>query len=247
MLYMLTIMTNIAERLNEVRCRMAQACAAAGRPVSQVRLLAVSKTFGVEAVAKAIEAGQEDFGENYLPEGAEKVAYFAERGRSLQWHMIGPLQSNKTRMVAESFHWVHTVDRVKVAERLSEQRPAAMPDLEVCLEVNVSGEESKSGVTPEELPALAAAVMRLPHLQLRGLMCIPAPARELAAQRRPFAQLRGLMEDLQRAGYPLDTLSMGMSDDLEAAILEGATIVRVGRAIFGERHYAAQEADRLNP
>ena len=196
----------------------------------------MSKTWPAECVRLAAAAGQHAFGENYVQEGVAKVAELESLG--LAWHFIGPLQSNKTRPVAESFDWVHSVERMKIAERLSEQRPAGKSPLNVCLQVNVSGEASKSGCAPEEAVALAKAIAALPNLRLRGLMCIPEPAEDVEAQRRPFRQLRELYEQLRAEGLPLDTLSMGMSHDIEAAIAEGATMVRVGTAIFGERSKA---------
>jgi pyridoxal phosphate enzyme (YggS family) len=228
-------MASIEGKLQQVRERIALACAAAQRPVQSVTLLAVSKTFGAAAVRAAHAAGQRAFGENYVQEALEKIEALADLRPSIEWHLIGPLQSNKTRDVATRFDWVHTVDRLKVAERLSAQRPASMPSMQLCLQVNVSGEASKSGVVPAELPALARAVSALPNLRLRGLMSIPEPVTDPAAQRAPHRQLRQLFEALRREGLPLDTLSMGMSADLEAAIAEGASIVRVGTAIFGER------------
>ena len=222
-------------RLRAVRGRIARAAAEAGRDAADIRLLAVSKTFDAAAVRDMAACGQREFGENYLQEALEKQAQL--RDVPLVWHFIGPIQSNKTRPIAESFSWVHSVDRLKVAERLSAQRPAGLPPLQVCIEVNVSGEASKGGVSAAELPALAAAVAALPNLQLRGLMAIPAPAPQVATQRAAFRQVRELFDALRARGYGLDTLSMGMSGDLEAAILEGATIVRVGTALFGERTY----------
>ncbi len=230
-----------ADRLRRVRLRIEQAARAAGRDAAEVRLLAVSKTFGAEAVAALARCGQIEFGENYVQEGVAKMAALRAGWPALCWHFIGPLQSNKTRDVAAGFDWVHSIDRLSVAQRLSAQRGApaggvAGAPLQVCLQVNVSGEASKSGVSPEELPGLAREVARLPGLRLRGLMAIPAPAVELAAQREPFARLRELRDQLvAHQGLALDTLSMGMSADLEAAVLEGATIVRVGSALFGER------------
>jgi len=223
----------IAEKAREVRALMTSACTKAGRPPESVRLLAVSKTFGADAVAAAHAAGLDAFGENYVQEGVDKVVALANLG--LEWHFIGPLQSNKTRPVAEHFAWVHSIDRLKIAERLSAQRPANLPDLQVCLQVNISGETSKSGVESAAIIDLAAAVAALPRLKLRGLMTIPHPADTLEAQRAPFRELRLLLEQLNARGLGCDTLSMGMSADLEAAILEGATIVRVGTAIFGSR------------
>ncbi|HSW03754.1 YggS family pyridoxal phosphate-dependent enzyme [Aquabacterium sp.] len=232
-------MTSVAPKLQQLRERMAQACAAAGRPVQEVTLLAVSKTFGPEAVREAVAAGQCAFGENYVQEALDKIAALATvrtpAGQPLEWHLIGPLQSNKTRVVAEAFDWVHTVDRLKIAQRLSEQRPPGRAPLQLCLQVNISGEGSKSGVHPDALPPLAQQVAALPNVRLRGLMAIPEPAADFAAQRLPHRALRGLMDQLNAYGLALDTLSMGMSADLEAAIAEGATIVRVGTAIFGGR------------
>ena len=228
-------MASIAVKLQQVSERIALACAAAQRPVQSVTLLAVSKTFGAEAVRDAHAAGQRAFGENYVQEALAKIEALANLREALEWHLIGPLQSNKTRDVAAHFDWVHSIDRLKVAERLSAQRPAGLPPLQVCLQVNVDGEASKSGVAPTELPALAHAVAALPRLRLRGLMSIPEPAADLAAQRAPHRLLRGLLEALQREGLALDTLSMGMSADLEAAIAEGASLVRIGTAIFGGR------------
>ena len=227
----------IADKLAQVHSRIASACMAAGRPVQSVTLLAVSKTFGVEAIAAAHAAGQRRFGENYVQEAIEKVAALAGLEPRPEWHLIGPLQSNKTRVVAATFAWVHSVDRVKIAERLSVQRPAGLAPLSVCLQVNVSGEATKSGLAPAEVGAVAHAVAALPRLRLRGLMAIPevAASADLAAQRRPFRALRVLFDQLRGEGLALDTLSAGMSDDLEAAILEGATMVRVGSAIFGRR------------
>jgi PLP dependent protein len=225
----------IADKLAQVHSRIASACAAAGRPVESVTLLAVSKTFGAERIAAAHGAGQHAFGENYVQEALDKIAALAALEPRPEWHLIGPLQSNKTRAVAEAFEWVHTIDRVKVAERLSSQRPADRAPLSVCVQVNVSGEASKSGLAPAEVAAVAHAVASLPRLRLRGLMAIPEPEGDLAAQRRPIRALRQLFDRLCDDGLALDTLSAGMSDDLEAAILEGATMVRVGSAIFGRR------------
>lgn len=221
------------DRLHAVRARMVRAAAKAGRAAETVRLLAVSKTFGAAAVRELAACGQLEFGENYLQEALDKQAQLADL--SLVWHFIGPIQSNKTRAIAENFSWVHSIDRLKIAERLSAQRPRGLPPLQVCIEINVSGEASKSGVAPVELPALAAAVSKLPGLQLRGLMAIPAPTPDSGAQRAAFRQVREQIDALRARGYVLDTLSMGMSGDLEAAILEGSTIVRIGTALFGER------------
>ena len=214
--------------------RIADAAIAAGRDPAMVRLLAVSKTWPADSVREAAAAGQRAFGENYVQEGAAKVDELA--GLGLEWHFIGPLQSNKTRLVANRFSWVHSIDRLKIAERLSEQRDVHLPPLEVCIQVNVSGEASKSGVAPPDLPELARAVAALPRLRLRGLMAIPEPTPDVALQRARFASLRAMRDELNAAGLALDTLSMGMSDDLEAAIAEGSTLVRVGTAIFGSRN-----------
>lgn len=229
-------MSAIADNLQAVKMRIQRAITAAGRHPEAVHLLAVSKTWPLNCVLEAAAAGQVAFGENYVQEGCEKAALTVDR--HLEWHFIGPLQSNKSRQVAEHFAWVHSIDRLKIAERLSAQRPPHLPPLQVCVQVNVSGEASKSGCAPAEAPALCRAVAALPHLQLRGLMAIPEPADDEAAQRAPFRQLREIYEQLRADGLPLDTLSMGMSHDLEAAIAEGATIVRIGTAIFGERNYA---------
>lgn len=229
-------MSAIASNLQAVRARIATAAKAAGRSPETIQLLAVSKTWPLNCILEAAAAGQRSFGENYVQEGVEKIIETA--ARRLEWHFIGPLQSNKTRLVAERFDWVHSIERLKVAERLSAQRPAYLPPLHVCIQVNVSGESSKSGCAPDETRALCEAVSRLPGLRLRGLMAIPEPADDYAAQCRPFRQLREIYERIRAAGLPLDTLSMGMSHDLEAAIAEGATIVRIGAAIFGERNYA---------
>lgn len=231
---MTTELPSPASRLLAVRARIAAAAAAAGRDAATVELLAVGKTFPAASVRALAQAGQRAFGENYVQEALDKQAQL--RDWALQWHFIGPLQSNKTRAVAGHFDWVHSVDRVKVAERLSAQRPPGLPPLQCCLEVNVSGEASKSGVDPAALPALADVVARLPGLTLRGLMAIPAPSFEVAVQRAAFARVRAAFDALIARGHALDTLSMGMSADFEAAILEGATIVRVGTALFGDRH-----------
>ncbi len=231
----LGIMTTIASNLQAVRAAMDAAAAKAGRVANGVVLLAVSKTFPPGALREAYEAGQTRFAESYVQEAQDKIA--ALRDLPIEWHFIGPIQSNKTRTIAEHFAWVHSVDRLKIAERLSAQRPAPLPPLQVCLQVNISGEASKSGVTPGEIAQLAKAITHLPHLRLRGLMSIPEPSDEVAAQREAFAQLRELLEQLNRQGLQLDTLSMGMSQDFAAAIAEGATMVRVGSAIFGSRNY----------
>lgn len=232
----------IAANLQAVRQRLLAAEQQAGRSPGEVDLLAVSKTFPAEVVRQAFAAGQHAFGENYVQEGIDKIHALADLRGQLQWHFIGPLQSNKTRAVAEHFDWVHAIDRLRIAERLAAQRPASLPPLQVCIQVNISGEATKSGVAPAEVLALARDVSQLPGLHLRGLMAIPEPVGDFAAQRRPFAALRGLLATLREEGLAVDTLSMGMSADLEAAVAEGATIVRVGTAIFGARHYPAREA-----
>lgn len=226
-------MTTILNNLQAVHARIRAACRAAGRADAEVRLLAVSKTWPAACVREVAGAGQRAFGENYVQEALAKMAGLADL--DLEWHFIGPLQSNKTRPVAENFAWVHSIDRFKIAERLSAQRPLHLPPLNVCIEVNVSGEISKSGCPPEAAAGLAHAVAVLPGLRLRGLMAIPAPCADPTLARRPFARLRELLEQINGTGLRLDTLSMGMSHDLEAAIMEGATLVRVGTAIFGER------------
>ena len=215
---------------------MARACVLAQRSVDSVTLLAVSKTFDAAEVREAAAAGQHAFGENYVQEALDKIAALADLRAALEWHLIGPLQSNKTRVVAEAFDWVHSVDRLKTAQRLSDQRPAHLAPLQVCLQVNISGEASKSGLAVPEVAAVAAAVERLPRLRLRGLMAIPEPAADTDGQRAPHRALRELLVAVNaQSGLALDTLSMGMSADLEAAVMEGATIVRVGSAIFGAR------------
>ena len=232
-------MSDIDINLQAVRQRIQRAAEAAGRPSGEVSLLAVSKTKPLADILAAAAAGQRAFGENYVQEGLDKIAACADRpGPALEWHFIGPLQSNKSRPVAERFDWVHSVDRLRLAQRLSEQRPASLPPLNVCVQVNISGEDSKSGCAPAEAAALCHAVAALPRLRLRGLMAIPAPADSAAEQRPPCRALRQLYEQLRAEGLALDTLSMGMSHDLEAAIAEGATLVRIGTAIFGERNHA---------
>lgn len=222
--------------LSDARGRLERALRAADRSPDAASLLAVSKTKPAEMIREAYAAGQRAFGENYLQEALDKQAQLADL-EGLEWHFIGPLQSNKTRAAAEHFDWIHTLDRLKIAQRLNDQRPASLPPLNVCLQVNISREASKSGILPDDLAHLAGAVSTMPRLCLRGLMTIPAPADTLDAQRRPLASLRKALKDLRREmpGVALDTLSMGMSDDLEAAILEGATLVRLGSAIFGRR------------
>ncbi len=234
-------MKTIPEALAHTKERIARACEACGRSPREVALLAVSKTHPWSAVAQAAAAGQRAFGENYVQEGVDKIAQ--ERAQAaaglqgLEWHLIGPLQSNKTREVAERFDWVHSLDRLKIAQRLSGQRPGHLPPLQVCLQVNIGGQDGKSGVAPQEALALAQAVQALPCLRLRGLMSIPEPADDEPARRAPHRALRELRDALQRADPRLElpVLSMGMSDDLEAAIAEGATLVRIGTAIFGKR------------
>lgn len=232
-------MSPISRNLQAVRERIAAAARAASRDPNEVALLAVSKTFGADAVIEAADAGQRAFGENYLQEAVDKIAMIRETRAdlALEWHFIGPIQSNKTRPIAEHFDWVHSVDREKVAHRLSEQRPEHLPPLNICLQVNISGEATKSGVAPEEAVALAQRIAALPRLRLRGLMAIPEPGEDVAQQRVPFRALRELLKTMQEKGLALDTLSMGMSADMDAAVAEGATIVRVGTAIFGQRHY----------
>ncbi len=227
---------NLQANLRALHERITKAARAAGRDPSSVRLLAVSKAFPAKVIAQVVQVGQRAFGENYVQEAVTKMdALATSLAHALEWHFIGPIQSNKTRAIAERFDWVQSIDRLKVAERLSEQRPAAMPLLNVLLQVNVSGEASKGGVAPEQLRELAVAVGRLPHLRLRGLMTIPAPATEVALQRVAFAYTTDLFRGLRADGLKLDVLSMGMSDDLEAAITEGSTMIRIGTAIFGAR------------
>ena len=226
-------MTTIRNNLQSVHERIAAACASAGRDVNEVTLLAVSKTFGPEDVRQAHAAGQSAFGENYIQEGIEKIALLQDL--PLVWHCIGPIQSNKTRLVAQHFDWAHTVDRLKIAQRLSEQRPDALAPLSVCIQVNIDGGSTKAGVAPADALALAREVAQLPRLRLRGLMTIPEPAQGFAAQKEVHLKARALFDSLRDAGLPLDTLSMGMTADLEAAIHAGSTMVRVGTAIFGGR------------
>ncbi|MDO8717664.1 MAG: YggS family pyridoxal phosphate-dependent enzyme [Polaromonas sp.] len=234
-------MTTIAQNLQLVRDRMAAACQAAGRDPASVRLLAVSKTFGVDAVREAAAAGQYAFGENYIAEGVDKILALRSsppEGPALEWHCIGPVQSNKTRLVAEHFDWVQSVDRLKIAQRLSEQRPTHLPPLQLCLQVNIDGGANKSGQAPEDVLALAQAVAQLPRLALRGLMAIPEPAPDFVAACAVHERARALFDAINHAGVlavPMDTLSLGMTADLEAAIHAGSTMVRVGTAIFGGR------------
>ncbi|WP_018153175.1 YggS family pyridoxal phosphate-dependent enzyme [Leeia oryzae] len=228
-------MNAIRDALQGVRNHIISVAEACGRNPAEIQLLAVSKTFPADAIRDAWAAGQRAFGENYVQELASKCETLQDL--PVEWHFIGPLQSNKTRIIAEHAHWIHSVDRLKIAERLSAQRPDNMPPLNVCLQVNISQEDSKSGVNVADVAPLAHAIARLPKLTLRGLMCIPAPCNDLAQQRAPFAALKQLLQQLQSEGLAVDTLSMGMSSDMPAAIQEGATIVRVGTAIFGARHY----------
>jgi PLP dependent protein len=226
-------MQTIRHNLQSVRERIAAACAAAARPVEEVTLLAVSKTFGPDAVREAFDGGQAAFGENYIQEAVEKIGLLS--ALPLEWHCIGPIQSNKTRLVATHFDWAQTVDRLKIAERLSGQRPEGKAPLNVCIQVNIDGGANKSGVMPDEALALAKEVARLPQVRLRGLMAIPEPAADFGAQKALHLQTKQLYDELRSAGLELDTLSMGMTADLEAAIHAGSTMVRVGTAIFGSR------------
>lgn len=226
-------MATIFNNLQAVNARIAAAARAAGRNPDDILLLAVSKTFGAGAIRAAVDAGQRAFGESYVQEAVAKIGQLA--ALNLEWHFVGPIQSNKTRPIAEHFHWVHSVDRLRIARRLSDARPPELAPLQVCIEVKLSGEPTKGGVPPEELDALAREIAALPRLTLRGLMCIPEPSADPSLQRLGFARLRTLRDRLNDAGLELDTLSMGMSGDLEAAVMEGATIVRVGTAVFGER------------
>jgi pyridoxal phosphate enzyme (YggS family) len=223
----------VTENLPKVIDLLAKATTEAGRAPDTVKLLAVSKKQPAAAVLAAAEAGQRDFGENFVQEGLQKITDVARI--DLVWHFIGHLQSNKSRAVAENFDWVHTLDRLKIARRLSHDRPADLGDLNVCLQVNIDNEPAKSGVSAEELPELAQQIIELPRLRLRGLMCLPAVRESFAEQREPFARLRDLNESLAANGIATDTLSMGMSGDYRAAIFEGSTLVRIGTAIFGER------------
>jgi pyridoxal phosphate enzyme (YggS family) len=226
-------MTPISANWQAVQVRIGNAARAAGRLPQSIALLAVSKSFGAAPLRDCVAAGQHAFGENYVQEALDKIALLADC--AIEWHMIGPIQSNKTRAIAEHFQWVHSIERDKIARRLSESRPAHLPPLNVCLQVNVSGEASKSGIAPGTEIALAAVIAGLPRLKLRGLMAIPEPTPDSALRRQRFARLRDMQENLIARGYALDTLSMGMSDDLEDAIAEGSTMVRVGTAIFGRR------------
>lgn len=227
-------MTSISERLQAVRAGIDAAAISAGRDPQQVHLLAVSKAHPATAIREAFAAGQRRFGENYLQEALDKQMQLGDL--AIEWHFIGPIQSNKTQPIARHFDWVHSVDRLKIAQRLSMARPDHLPPLQICLQVNVSKEETKSGLAAEEAAELAHAVSALPHLQLRGLMAIPAPTSDVDLQRAQFRQVRELFESLQQQGLMLDTLSIGMSDDYPAAIAEGSTMVRIGSAIFGPRN-----------
>ena len=230
-------MGSIADNLQAVIGRIDKATAASGRAPGEVCLLAVSKTWPVTSVSEAVAAGQKAFGEHYVQEGIDKIlALRAEGVSGLSWHFIGPLQSNKTRLVAEHFDWVHSIERLKIAERLSAQRPPEFPPLNVCVQVNISGEKSKSGCHPDEAMALARAVSLLPGLRLRGVMAIPEPVETLAGQREPLLRMKMLFDQIRKGGMAIDTLSMGMSHDLEAAVSAGATMVRIGTAIFGQRN-----------
>ncbi|GDX59347.1 MAG: hypothetical protein JW384_03018 [Nitrosomonadaceae bacterium] len=232
-------MTTVASNLQTVKDRIARVAQSIGRQSDEITLLAASKTNPADALREAWVAGQTIFGENYLQEALAKMPALVDL--PIEWHFIGPIQSNKTRRIAENFAWVHSVDRAKVADRLSKDRPESLPPLQICLQVNVSGEDSKSGVEPEELAALAAHVVNLPHLKLRGLMAVPELTTATALQRSQFHLLRELFEQLKQDGYELDTLSMGMSEDMDIALAEGATMVRVGTAIFGPRRYLIPE------
>jgi hypothetical protein len=239
---MLRLPQNLAPNIRSVRERIQRAAAAAGRSVDSVTLLAVSKTHSVDLIRGAAQEGIEHFGESYVQEALPKIETL--KGLELTWHFVGQLQGNKTKAVAESFHWVHGVDRLRIAKRLSDQRPFHAPPLNVCLQVNVGGEQTKGGVMPDDLPELAKQVAVLPRLSLRGLMCIPPPEEDPARQREWFSQTARLLRSLHVPGTTLDTLSMGMSDSLEVAIEEGATIVRVGTALFGERPKATSHSRR---
>ncbi len=242
-------MTDIKTRLSTVRERIAQAEQQFQRAPGSVKLLAVSKTWPAEAILEAAQQGQQQFGENYLQEAVEKINTLSTHAKALklEWHYIGAIQSNKTKEIAQHFDWVHSVDRLKIAQRLSDQRPAHLPDLNICLQVNISGEASKSGTTQENALDLAQAISTLPQIRLRGLMAIPAPATSLEQQHEIFQQVYQLQQQLMNAGLDVDTLSMGMSNDLEAAIAEGSTMVRIGRAIFGPRNTAKKPPRSIGP
>lgn len=228
------MINSIAERLNEIRRAIAQACVQCHRATSDVTLVAVSKTKPVAAISAAIAAGQRHFGENYVQEGVQKIQHFSD-DQSLTWHFIGPIQSNKTRDIAEHFSWVHSIDRIKIAQRLQQQRPPHLPPLNVLIQVNIDDEDSKSGVAPAQVVELAAEISQLPQLKLRGLMAIPRPSSEPAQQARSLAAMQQLFMQLKAQYSDLDTLSMGMSDDLSVAVEHGSTMVRIGSAIFGPR------------
>ena len=231
---------NIQQNLLRIQHRIEAACQQAGRASNAVRLLAVSKTKSVAEISTAFEAGQNAFGENYVQEGVDKIQYFQAQGLQLEWHFIGPLQSNKTRLVAEHFDWMQTLERAKIADRLNEQRPADKAPLNVLIQINISDEETKSGISPHEMLNLAKHIENLPHLRLRGLMAIPAPTENIAEQESAFKKMAALFEQLKQAfpAQPIDTLSMGMTDDMPSAIKCGSTMVRIGTAIFGARDYA---------
>ena len=231
---------NIQQNVLRIQHRIEAACQQAGRASNTVRLLAVSKTKSVAEISTAFEAGQSAFGENYVQEGVDKIQYFQAQGLQLEWHFIGPLQSNKTRLVAEHFDWMQTLERVKIADRLNEQRPADKAPLNVLIQINISDEETKSGISPHEMLNLAKHIENLPHLRLRGLMAIPAPTENIAEQESAFKKMAALFEQLKQAfpAQPIDTLSMGMTDDMPSAIKCGSTMVRIGTAIFGARDYA---------
>ena len=231
---------NIQQNVLRIQHRIEAACQQAGRASNAVRLLAVSKTKSVAEISTAFEAGQSAFGENYVQEGVDKIQYFQAQGLQLEWHFIGPLQSNKTRLVAEHFDWMQTLERAKIADRLNEQRPADKAPLNVLIQINISDEETKSGISPHEMLNLAKHIENLPHLRLRGLMAIPAPTENIAEQESAFKKMAALFEQLKQAfpAQPIDTLSMGMTDDMPSAIKCGSTMVRIGTAIFGARDYS---------
>ena len=228
-------MTDISQHLAQIQQRIIAAAEAVNRDPVEITLLAISKTRPIEDIVAAIAAGQRDFGENYLQDALAKIALLENDYPNLEWHFIGAIQSNKTKEIASHFSWVHTLERLKIAKRLNDQRPENLPPIQVCIQVNISGEESKAGISAEQVMALATEIAELPNLKLRGLMAIPAATTELTVQRHAFATLRMLYEKLNKQGFTLDTLSMGMSNDLEAAIAEGSTLVRIGTAIFGAR------------
>lgn len=243
---MTTLTKGLNQRYLAVQAKLSESVAAAGRSVGSVQLLPVSKTFGIKAIEEAIACGMECFGENYVQEACEKIDYFRSVRPDLQltWHFIGHLQSNKTRAVAERFDWVQTVDRLKIAQRLNDQRPQDMAPLNVLIEVHISGEESKSGADPKDLPALASEIIKLPHLRLRGLMAIPELVETEEGKMKPLLEMRKLFDDLVSKGFKLDTLSMGMSQDMVEAVKAGSTMVRVGTAIFGPRDYGENNHEK---